>query len=243
MDRARMSAIMNAEELEVTVKRRYWCIFPIELSFVFISEFFQAKWYSSNQFSFIYFLISWTTSSICGISQIKNAMIPITKIPVMTVARVSFVINYFQTWFEKSFRYRLLLITSLLNQWINPAPVKLDLDSNQADLKKFNWAEITIWKVFKFFEDGESRWFLEISGLHVHRGSLTKKFLLIESPRNQNRIEYKKMKQFWFGWWKMKVNKSNWRYGKIGCSMNSCFQQERISERFWLKKEWVLIQL
>ena len=35
----------------------------------------------------------------------------------------------------KSFRYRLLLITSLLNQWINPAPVKLDLDPNQADPK------------------------------------------------------------------------------------------------------------
>jgi len=28
------------------------------------------------------------------------------------------------------------LITSLLNQWINPAPLKLDLDPNQADLKK-----------------------------------------------------------------------------------------------------------
>ena len=60
-------------------------------------NFFQAKWYSLKQFSFIYFLISWTTWSICGISKIKNAMIPITKIPVMTVARVSFVINYFHT--------------------------------------------------------------------------------------------------------------------------------------------------
>ena len=40
MDRARMSAIMNAEKLEVTVKSRYWCIFPVKLSFVFISEFF-----------------------------------------------------------------------------------------------------------------------------------------------------------------------------------------------------------
>ena len=138
--------------------------------------FFQAKWCSLKQFSFIYFLISWTTRSICGISQIKNAMIPITKIPVMTEATGSFVINYFQTYFEKSFRYRLLLITSLLNQWINPAPLKLDLDPNQADLKKFNWAKITIWKVCKFFEDGESRWFPEISGLLVHRGSLTKKF-------------------------------------------------------------------
>ena len=71
--------------------------------------FFSTKWCSLKQFSFIYFLISWTTRSICGISQIKNPMIPITKIPVMTVARVSFVINYFQTYFEQSFRYRLPL--------------------------------------------------------------------------------------------------------------------------------------
>ena len=70
---------------------------------------FQAKWCSLKQFSFIYFLISWTTRSICGISQIKNAMIPITKIPVMTVARVSFVINYFHAEYEQSFRYGLHL--------------------------------------------------------------------------------------------------------------------------------------
>ena len=109
--------------------------------------------------------------------------------------------------------------------------------------KKFNWAKITIWKVSKFFGDGESRWFPTISGLHADQGSPTKKFLLIESPRNQNRIVLRNMKLIWFGWWKMWVSKSNWRYGKIGWSMNSCFQQERISERSWLKREWVLIQL
>ena len=188
MDRARMSAIMNAEKLEVTVKSRYWCIFPEKFSFVFISKFFQAKWCSLKQFSFIYFLISWTTRSICGISKIKNAMIPITKIPVMTVATVSFVINYFRHNLNNHLDTDYLSITSLLNQWINPAPVKLDLDPNQADLKKFNWAKITTWKVCGFFDVDELSWFPTISGLHADQGSPTKKFLLIESPRNQNRM-------------------------------------------------------
>ena len=102
---------------------------------------------------------------------------------------------------------------------------------------------MTTWKVYGFFEADELRWFPKILGLHVHQGSLTKKFLLIESPRNQNRIVFRNAKQNWFRWWKMWVNKSNWRYGKIECSMNSCFQQERISERSWLKRGWVLIQL
>ena len=109
--------------------------------------------------------------------------------------------------------------------------------------KNFSWAKMTTWKVWGIFEVGESRWFPKISGLHVHRGSLSKKFLLIESPRNQNRIVFRNVKLIWFRWWKMWVNKSNWRYGKIEWGMNSCFQQERISERSWLKRGWVLIQL
>ena len=113
----------------------------------------------------------------------------------------------------KSFRYWLLLITSLLNQWINPAQVKFDLEPNQANLKKFNWAKITTWKVCGFFETGELRWFPEIKDLHADLGSPSKKFLLIESPRNQNRIVLRNVKLIWFGWWKMWVSKSNWRYG------------------------------
>ena len=73
----------------------------------------------------------------------------------MTVARVSFVINYFETYFEKSFRYRLLLITSLLNQWINPAPLKLDLDPNQADLIKFQLSKNDSMEVYGFFDVDE----------------------------------------------------------------------------------------
>ena len=102
---------------------------------------------------------------------------------------------------------------------------------------------MTAWKVYGFFDGDELRWFPTISGLHADQGSPTKKFLLIESPRNQNRIVLRNMKLIWCGWWKMWVSKSNWRYGKIGWSMNSCFQQERISERSWLKREWVLIRL
>ena len=89
-----------------------------------------------------------------------------------------------------------LSITTLLNQWINPAPVKLDLDPNQADLIKFQLSRNDSMEVYSFFEVGESRWFPTISGLHADQGSPTKKFLLIESPRNQNRIEYKNVKQF-----------------------------------------------
>ena len=125
--------------------------FPGKIFFCFhFRFFFQAKWCSLKQFSFIYFLISWTTRSICGISQIKNAMIPITKIPVMTVARVSFVINYFQTWFENHLDTDYLSITSLLNQWINPAPVKLDLEPNQAELIKFQLSKNDSMKVYGF---------------------------------------------------------------------------------------------
>ena len=102
---------------------------------------------------------------------------------------------------------------------------------------------MTAWKVYGFFDFDELSWLLTISVLHADHGSPTKKFLLIESPRNQNRIVLRNVKLIWFGWWKMWVSKSNWRYGKIGWSMNSCFQQERISERSWLKREWVLIQL
>ena len=102
---------------------------------------------------------------------------------------------------------------------------------------------MTAWKVYGFFDGDELRWFPTISGLHADQGSPTKKFLLIESPRNQNRIVLRNVKLIWFGWWKMWVSKSNWRYGKIGCGMISFFQQERISERFWLKRKWVLIQL
>ena len=47
-----------------------------------------------------------------------------------------------------------------------------------------------------FFDVDELRWFPTISGVHADQGSPTKKFLLIESPRNQNRIEYKNVKQF-----------------------------------------------
>ena len=55
---------------------------------------------------------------------------------------------------------------------------------------------MTAWKVYGFFDVDELRWFPTISGLHADQGSPTKKFLLIESPRNQNRIEYKNVKQF-----------------------------------------------
>lgn len=82
-------------------------------------------------------------------------MIPITKIPVMTVATVSFVINYFQTWFENHLDTDYLSITSLLNQWINPAPVKLDLDPNQADLIKFQLSRNDSMEVYGFFDVDE----------------------------------------------------------------------------------------
>ena len=42
--------------------------------------------------------------------------------------------------------------------------------------KKFNWAKITIWKVCKFFEDGESRWFPEISGFMFTADLLPRNF-------------------------------------------------------------------
>jgi len=74
--------------------------------------------------------------------------------------------------------------------------VKLDLDPNQAELIKFQLSKNDSMEVYGFFDADELSWFPTILGLHVHRGSLTKKFLLIESPRNQNRIEYKNVKQF-----------------------------------------------
>ena len=89
-----------------------------------------------------------------------------------------------------------LSITTLLNQWINPAPVKLDLDPNQAELIKFQLSKNDSMEVYGFFDVDELSWFPTISGLHADQGSPTKKFLLIESPRNQNRIEYKNVKQF-----------------------------------------------
>ena len=51
----------------------------------------------------------------------------------------------------KSFSYKILLITSLLNQWINPAPVKLDLYPNQAELLKFQLIKIDSMKGIRFF--------------------------------------------------------------------------------------------
>ena len=109
MDRARMSSIMNTDKLEVTVKSRYWCVFPVKFSLVFILEFFSSEVMNFKAI-FIHLLSHFLDHEInCGISQIKNAMIPITKIAVMTVARVSFFIKYFHTSFEQSFRYRLPL--------------------------------------------------------------------------------------------------------------------------------------
>ena len=198
--------------------------FPGKIFFCFHFRIYQAKWWSLKQFSFIYFLISWTTRSICGISQIKNPMIPITKIPVMTVARVSFVINYFQTQFEKSFRFRLHL------NYFSFEPMDQPCTSETWSRPQSSWTyKISAeqkWqhdKVYDFFDFDELSWFPTISGLHADQGSPTKKFLLIESPRNQNRIVLINVKQFWFRWWRVKVNKSNWRYGKIGWNMNSCF--------------------
>ena len=43
-------------------------------------------------------------------------------------------------------------------------------------------------EVYGFFDVDELSWFPTISGLHADQGSPTKKFLLIESPRNQNRM-------------------------------------------------------
>ena len=76
--------------------------------------------------------------------------------------------------------------------------MKLDLDPNQADLIKFQLSKNDSMKVYGFFDVDELSWFQIISGLNADQGSPTKKFLLIESPRNQNRIEYKNVKQFWF---------------------------------------------
>ena len=140
-------------------------------------NFFQAKWWYLKQFLFIYFLISWTTRSICGISQIKNAMIPITKIPVMTVARVSFVINYFHTQFEQSFRYRLLL------NYFSFEPMDQPCTSETWSRTQSSWTyKISAEQKWQhggirfFFDVDELRWFPTISGLHVLQGSLTKKF-------------------------------------------------------------------
>ena len=74
--------------------------------------------------------------------------------------------------------------------------MKLDLDPNQADLIKFQLSKNDSMEVYGFFDVDELSWFPTISGLHADQGSPTKKFLLIESPRNQNRIEYKNVKQF-----------------------------------------------
>ena len=74
--------------------------------------------------------------------------------------------------------------------------MKLDLDPNQADLIKFQLSRNDSMEVYSFFDVDELSWFPTISGLQAYQGSPTKKFLLIESPRNQNRIEYKNVKQF-----------------------------------------------
>ena len=50
---------------------------------------------------------------------------------------------------------------------------------------------MTAWKVYGFFDVDELRWFPTISGLHVHRGSLTKKFLLIDHQEIKT-VLYKK---------------------------------------------------
>ena len=46
------------------------------------------------------------------------------------------------------------MITSLLNQWINPAPMKLDLDPNQAELIKFQLSSNDSMRGIRFFFDG-----------------------------------------------------------------------------------------
>ena len=75
------------------------------------------------------------------------------------------------------------------------------------------------------------------------KGLQQRNFYWLNQQGIKNRIVFRNVKLIWFRWWKMWVSKSNWRYGKIGWNMNSCFQQEKISERSWLKREWVLIQL
>lgn len=47
------------------------------------------------------------------------------------------------------------MITSLLNQWINPAPVKLDLEPNQAELIKFQLSKNDSMEVYGFFDVDE----------------------------------------------------------------------------------------
>ena len=66
--------------------------------------------------------------------------------------------------------------------------MKLDLDPNQAELIKFQLSKNDSMEVYGFFDVDELSWFPTVSVLHADQGAPTKKFLLIESARNQNRI-------------------------------------------------------
>ena len=151
MDRARMSAIMNAEKLEVTVKSRYWCVFPEKFSFVFISKIFSSEVMLFKAIFihlFSHFLdheinLRYFPNQKCHDSNHENSCNDSSK------GFLRHKLLSGMVW--KLFRYRLLLITSLLNQWINPAPVKLDLDPNQADLIKFQLSKNDSMEGIRFF--------------------------------------------------------------------------------------------